>query len=313
MDDLAGFVGRARELDQALTAIRRGANVLIKGRAGIGKRALLRRLRSALEDDETPLLLVPAGTTKTALLEMARQIHERVGLAVPETALPPRTLARVRREGRLPWRDLARPLRRMPVSESVELLAASLRRTRFLVLLESLEVPPSQAELFAEILDRAQVVACIDERNHRVRIERLLWRFQTTLELKPLPLEESRELAERWLAARPLRFADEATRDRFLRHVAQASGGVPAAIRGLLEEAAREPEITPAKARSLYHEAGLNYVDMTPLVIVLLVIAVAGRYVSRGLGDTELLVLSGVATAIFMGLRFFFFQLRRRR
>lgn len=313
MDDLAGFVGRARELDQALTAIRRGANVLIKGRAGIGKRALLRRLRSSLEGDETPLLLVPAGTTKTALLEMARQIHERVGLAVPETALPPRTLARVRREGRLPWRDLARPLRRMPVSESVELLAASLRRTRFLVLLESLEVPPSQAELFAEILDRAQVVACIDKRNHRVRIERLLWRFQTTLELKPLPLEESRELAERWLAARPLRFADEATRDRFLRHVAQASGGVPSAIRGLLEEAAREPEITPAKARSLYHEAGLNYVDMTPLVIVLLVIAVAGRYVSRGLGDTELLVLSGVATAVFMGLRFFFFQLRRRR
>ncbi len=259
------------------------------------------------------MVFVPAGTTKSSLLELARQIHERCGLAVPEALLPPRTLARAKREGSLPWNDLVRPLRRLPVSDTLALLEGSLRRQRFLVLLETLEVPPSQAELFTVILDCAQVVACMDDSNRRVRIDRLLWRFQVKVELKPLPLEESRTLAERWIAENPLRFADETTRDRFLRHVAQASGGVPAAIRGMLEEASKEREITPAKARSLYHEAGLHYVDMTPLVIVLLVIGIAGRYISRGLGDTEMLVLSGVATAIFMGLRFFFFQMRSRR
>lgn len=313
MDDITGFVGRAREADDALTAIRRGANLLIQGRAGIGKSAFLRHLRVQLEDGELPVVFVPGGTTKSSLLELARQIHEGFGLAVPETLLPSRTLARVRREGSLPWKDLARPLRRLPVADTVELLAASLRQRRFLVLLETLEVPPSQAELFAVILDCAQVVACMDDSNRRVRIDRLLWRFQATLELKPLPLEESRTLAERWIDANPLRFADEATRDRFLRHVAQASGGVPAAIRGMLEEASKEDEITPAMARSLHHTAGIHYVDMTPLLVVLLVIGIASRYISRGLGDTEMLVLSGVATAIFMGLRFFFFQMRSRR
>ncbi|WP_290798990.1 ATP-binding protein [Halomonas sp.] len=313
MDDVTGFVGRSRESDAALTAIRRGANVLIHGRAGIGKSAFLRHLRGQLGDGEPPVVFVPAGTTKSSLLELARQIHERCGLAVPEALLPPRTLARARREGSLPWNDLVRPLRRLPVSDTVALLENSLRRRRFLVLLETLEVPPSQAELFAVILDCAQVVACMDDSNRRVRIDRLLWRFQAQVELKPLPLEESRTLAERWIADNPLRFADEPTRDRFLRHIAQASGGVPAAIRGMLEEAGKEKEITPAKARSLYHSAALQYVDMTPLVVVLLVIAIAGRYVSRGLGDTEMLVLSGVATAIFMGLRFFFFQMRSRR
>jgi hypothetical protein len=44
----------------------------------------------------------------------------------------------------------------------------------------------------------------------------------------------------------PIRFADERTRARFVRHVAQDSGGVPAAIRGMLERAEAEEEITPA-------------------------------------------------------------------
>ena len=182
MDDVTGFVGRARESDDALTAIRRGANVLIHGRAGIGKSAFLRHLRNRLEGGDLPVVFVPAGTTKSSLLELARQIHERCGLAVPEALLPPRTLARARREGSLPWNDLVRPLRRLPVSDTVALLENSLRRQRFLVLLETLEVPPSQAELFAVILDCAQVVACMDDSNRRVRIDRLLWRFQAQVD-----------------------------------------------------------------------------------------------------------------------------------
>lgn len=295
-----------------MTAIERGANLLVSGRAGIGKTAFLKHLRARLDNGALPVIFIPAGTTKSVLLELARQIHELHGLSVPETLLPPRNLARARRNGCLPWKDLARSLRRLPVAETVELVATSLRKRRCLVFLETLEVPASQAELFAQVVACAQVVAAMDDRNRRVRIDRLLWRFQERIELKPLPLEECREIAECWLADNPLRFASETTRDRFLRHVAQASSGVPAAVFGMLEAARKEPEITPAMARGLNHPAGIQYVDMTPLLILLIVIAIASRYISRGLGDTEMLVLSGVASALFMGLRFLFWQMRGR-
>ena len=133
-----------------------------------------------------------------------------------------------------------------------------------------------------------------------------------TIEIKPLPLEDCQRIAEGWLDQNPVRFSDHRTRTRFLRHVAQDSGGVPAAIRGMLEAAEKELEITPAMARGFSHEAGIRYVDMTPLVVLLIVAAMATRYISRGFGLQEMLVVSGVATALFTGVRFFLWQMRRR-
>jgi hypothetical protein len=253
---------------------------------------------------------VPAGTTKHVLQELACQLHACNGLAIPVQQLPPRVLTRARLQGSLAWEDLARTVRRLSVVDTLEILVASLRRRRLLVMLESLEVPPSQAELFARLIEHAQVVAAMDDNNRRVRIDRLLWRFPERLVLKPLPLDDCTAIIEPWLAHQPLRFASPRTRDRFVRHVATASGGVPAAIRGMLEAAAAEDEITPARARAFQHEAAAQYLDLTPLLIVLLVVFIALRYVSRGIGEVELLVLSGVATAIFLGLRMFMYRLR---
>ena len=42
MEETVGFVGRDAELDKALDALSRGNNLLVKGRAGIGKSAFLR-------------------------------------------------------------------------------------------------------------------------------------------------------------------------------------------------------------------------------------------------------------------------------
>lgn len=312
MEDVTGFVGRTRETEQALDAIARGSNVLVKGRAGIGKSTFLRHVHGQLHEHSAPVVWVPSGTTKHAMEAICRQLHEAVGLAVPASLLGPRVTARAQREGGLPWKDLARPIRRLSVADTAEIILSALRKRKALVFIESLEVPPQQADLYTQIAEESQVVAAIDEKNRRTRIDRLVWRFQTAIELKPLPVEECELVVEGWLAHHPVRFSDQRTRGRYVRHVAQDSGGVPAAIQGMLEAAAKEQEVSPAMARGFTHEAGVRYVDMTPLVILLIVAAMATRYISRGFGLEEMLVVSGVATALFTGVRFFLYQMRQR-
>lgn len=311
MDETTGFIGRSREIKQALTAIGKGGNLLIKGRAGIGKSAFLQHLHDDLKEQLSLIIWIPTGTTKHVTETIARQIHQQSALPIPTNCLPPRILAKAKRQGALPWSDLNRCFNRLSSTQATEIIINALQAKRFQVFIDSLEVPPTQAALFAEMLNHAQIIAAMDTNNRRHRIDRLLWRFQQTAELKALPQENCLEIAERWLLQNPIRFSSLAVKRRFLRHIAQDSGGVPAAIRGMLEAASNEDEITPAKVRAFSHEAGIRYLDMSPVLVLILVGFMIMKYVSRGVGEIEMYVMAGASTALFMAVRFFMYRMSR--
>jgi hypothetical protein len=152
--------------------------------------------------------------------------------------------------------------------ETADLLLVSLRGRGAVVFLEALEVAPTQAELYHDLAEVAQLAAAMDEDNRRVR-------------------------------------------QAFVRAVVQDSGGVPAAIAGMLQAAGNDGEVTPASIRAYRHEAGTRYLDMTPALVLLVIGFMAMRYVSRGIGQVELLVMSGVGSALFYGLTFFLRRLGR--
>jgi hypothetical protein len=307
--EITGFVGRDHELSLAEAALAKGNNLLVAGRAGIGKSAFLRALCERLAASRV-CLWVPEGNVKAVTCDLARQVHERLGLNVPESLVPMRHRMRVRRTGHVRWEWIGRTLGRLPVRESIELVARSLAGKNALVFIESLEVAPTQAEFFALLLEQAQVAAAMDNTNRRVRIDRLLWRFRERIELKPLPAAQCRAIAEQWLASRPVRFESERVRAAFLRAVEQDSGGMPAAIRGMLEAAAAETEVTRATVRAFTHKAGVRYLDMTPTLVLGLMAVVAGRYIASGLNNNELYILSGVGIALFLGLRLLMYRLK---
>jgi hypothetical protein len=56
---------------------------------------------------------------------------------------------------------------------------------------------------------------------------------------------------------------------------------------------------------AFHHESAYQYLDLTPALMLGLVGFIAARYVSRGVGAVEVFVLSGVASALFIGLNFF--------
>lgn len=309
MVEITGFVGRDHELKLAEAALAKGNNLLVTGRAGIGKSAFLRALYERLALSRA-CLWVPEGNVKAVTYELARQVHTHIGLTVPEDLVPQRYRIKLRRAGRVEWEWINRAVTRLPARSSMELIARSLKGRSALVFVESLEVPPTQAEFFGLLLDESQVAAAMDDTNRRVRIERLLWRFRERVELKPLPAAECRAIAEAWLAVRPVRFESERVREAFLRAVEQDSGGVPAAIRGMLEAATVEAEVTRATVRAFMHKAGVRYMDMTPTVILGMMLVVAGRYIASGLNNNELYILSGIGIALFLGLRLLMYRLK---
>ena len=309
MVEITGFVGRDHELTVAEAALAKGNNLLVTGRAGIGKSAFLRTLYERLATTRVCLWL-PEGNIKAVTYELARQVHALIGLSVPEDLVPQRYRIKLRRSGRVEWEWINRAVTRLPARDGMELVARSLKGRNALVFVESLEVPPTQAEFFGLLLDEAQVAAAMDDTNRRARIERVMWHFRERVELKPLPSTECRMIAEAWLAVRPVRFESERVREAFLRAVEQDSGGVPAAIRGMLEAASAEAEVTRATVRAFMHKAGVRYLDMTPTLVLGLMAVVAGRYIASGTNSNELYILSGIGIALFIGVRLLMFKLK---
>lgn len=88
------------------------------------------------------------------------------------------------------------------------------------------------------------------------------------------------------------RFADGRTRLLFVRHVEQQSNGVPAVVLGTIDSARSEDQITPAKVRGGARMMRECVIYMTPMLVIVLVVAMAARYIGRGIGEMELVVLS---------------------
>jgi hypothetical protein len=150
-------------------------------------------------------------------------------------------------------------------------------------------------------------------RRRRARIQRLLWKFQTTLELKPLVTAETRGWVEQWLERHPIVFESPRIRNAYVRAVARDSGGIPAAVQGLLDLTLVERSVTRRTIRTLSHEAALTYLDMTPVLVILSVGFMAMRYISRGMGMQELMVMAGVGTSMFYLLLYFGRMMQARR
>ena len=308
------FVGRTLEIGQISRALLQGSNVVVKGRAGIGKRSLLAKVRETIADQRV-CLHPSTATAKQFLADLAEQIHAAYGLAVPERMIPPRFRAAAARTGSVPYRHIKRSLGREPVADQLSVIRQSLQgRSGVILFIDSLEVPPTIANMITGLTDQAQLCAAMEDGNRRARIDRLLWQVQVQTDLKALPQEHCREWVEAWLDAHPVTFDSPRVRSGFVRTVVRDSAGIPAAIQGMLDLVLIQRHVDRSTLRLLGHEAAVTYLDMTPVLVVLSVASMAMRYISRGMGMKELMVLAGVGTSMFYLLLYFtrFMAAKRR-
>ncbi len=311
MHRITGFVGRERELAEAAAALTAGHSVLVRGRPGIGRRAFLHQLRELMAKQGRVLLWPEMTTPKNMMHTLACQVHAQGGLKIPERIIPQRWRAQAYRDGRIDWRRIQRSLLREPVREVLAIVIDSIRDRDAIVFVETLEVPPTQAAALHALAEIAQLAAAMDADNRRARIQRLLWRFKVKIDLEPLTRAQVRQIVEQWLTHRPIEFDGPRVRKSFIRAVQIDSGGVPAAVEGMLTAASTDGQVTRSKVREYQHEAAAVYWDMTPVLVVVAITFMAMRYISRGLGMRELMVLAGVGSSLFYGLMFFVRRLSR--
>ena len=304
---------RELEISSVLRAVDKGHHAVLKGRSGIGKTTLLELVAvTIIESSDRLVLRLQPISIRQALIQVSKQLHNSVGLKLTSSSLPPKVASRARMGQKLSWDDIRKSVSRFTVDEALTTILRTIENRRCVLIVDSLEVPPTYFDALEKLMQHAQIIAAMDSDNRRNRAVKLVSGFPTTIELRPLPLDASEKLIRDYLNSNPLRFTDHKSESLFVRKVGQEGRGVPGAIVSLLESAAGEDRITPAKVRLMQSDAAVQYLDMTPALVIILAGVMALRYIGKGIGETELIVISGVGTSLFIVIRFLFFAMRRR-
>ena len=287
------LIGRQEELEkiEANVAIRQ--HTLLTGPIGIGKSHLLRHLAGNLKNIIYVEHIQPI---KQVLLFIAEVLHKNGRLKIEGIIAE-----------YLEWQDLKSKAAGLSPSDLLSCVLEGLDGQNYILALDHLEgLLASSAFIVSSLMEKALVLGAANDLKDNDGLLRIWWAFDI-IELKGLPREESLELL--WLFADKERVEDKVMfENKILNH----SAGNPLAI----IEMAKKTEIvefdSPGKIRSLHHDAGLKYFDLTPVLLVIGALIIAARFVALGLNDVDTYILAGSAGAFFIILRYYIYRSSRK-
>jgi hypothetical protein len=206
----------------------------------------------------------------------------------------------------LDWPELKPKLTGFSTEELLERLAPLLND--IVLLVDDFDgVTPPLARPLEPLFGRCVMPGAITTVDMNPELQPFFWHFQW-LVLQPLTREAARELL--WTQAEPASIADQVV---FEQHVLDVACGNPLAIRELARQAQRVLLRTPEQIRQLHYEAGIHYVDLTPVLLLIGAGAVVLRFLALGLNDIEAYILAGSFGACFLAARYFIYRAMRGR
>jgi hypothetical protein len=303
MDDIVGLMGRDELVADLLGEIRKGKHVILTGPVGIGKSAVLKAALDRAGDRIELLIKLHDHQAKGQFVEMARQMLALGLVSAKELELPAKFHELPATE--IDWREVKSQVNRMSMRDLTQAIIPALSKAQHkpVIAIDDLtSLTPTQMAFWLAIFDHAQVIGCASEKKARVR--KLWWKMREVA-VKPLPPEVIREIVKSYITAKGVLIESP---DLYISHVVKQSGGVPQAIYDMLDESGKERIIDKRKVREMRHEAGVFYLDFTPMVMILGALIVSMRYVGMGTGDKTLYIMGGMGAALFLTLRFFIFK-----
>jgi energy-coupling factor transporter ATP-binding protein EcfA2 len=303
MDEIVGLIGRDDLVAGLVAEIRKGKHVILTGPVGIGKSSVLKAALEKVSGQVELLIKLHDHQAKGQFVEMARQMLALGLVSAQELDLPAQFHDVVPAE--VDWKDIKNRVNRMSMRDLTHALIPALARAenKPIIAVDDLtSLTPTQMAFWLAIFDHAQVIGCASEKKARVR--KLWWKMKE-IAVKPLPPDVIRDIVKKYITAKGVLIESP---DLYISHVVKQSGGVPQAIYDMLDESGKERIIDKRKVREMRHEAGISYLDFTPMVMILGALIVSMRYVGMGTGDKTLYIMGGMGAALFLTFRFFIFK-----
>ncbi|MEA3274532.1 MAG: ATP-binding protein [Pseudomonadota bacterium] len=335
MSGISVLIGRDDLVAEVVREIRKGKHVVLTGPVGIGKSALLEAALKVIEPDpaewrqfdpvaadagepvdasaersrnssgggERVLVYLSEHQAKGQFVQMARRLIE-TGILKPSALdlpkrydeLPPREVA---------WAKIRRHVNRLSIRDLTAAIIPALYayEGRVLIAVDDMtQLTPTQQAFWLAVFEHAQVATCASERKSGLR--KLWWKMKA-IEVPSLAPEASKEIVRDYIARQGMMIESP---ELYVGHVVKQAGGNPQAIYDMMDESSKEKLVDKRQIRAMKHQAGVRYVDFTPVMIIGGALIVGTRYLAIGLGDTALYVMAGMGAALFLALRFFMFK-----
>ncbi|MGY6217379.1 ATP-binding protein [Methylolobus aquaticus] len=297
MHRITGVVGRDELIDTIRREIGKGKHVLVTGAVGIGKSTVLNAALDVIPDRRTVIRLLDH-QAKGQFVEMARQMLALGLLPAKALDLPEKYQAMAPAE--IPWEDIKRQVNRLSIRDLTQAIIPALADCdeKPLIAVDDLTfLTPTQQAFWLAVFDHAQIAGCACEKKQGLR--KLWWKMRE-IAVAPLAPETSKAIVQTYITRKGVLIESP---ELYVSHVVKQAGGNPQAIQDMLDESAKERVIDKRKVREMRHEAGVRYLDFTPVMLVAGAGIVAMRYVAMGLGDRMLYVMAGIAAALFLSFR----------
>jgi energy-coupling factor transporter ATP-binding protein EcfA2 len=286
----ASFVGREEILDTVKRHLLKGQHVCLYGDRGIGKTAVVGEVVRWLRAEKPGLRLIHIAdemTFKNLLVQLARELH---GLGLFQHPLiPPDEMAT------LGWPQISKRTRALTLHELGSAVVTSLRGEGVVLILDSLnKLKPTDQAWMEEIVRNAVCLIATRDKDEK-NLKPLLARFEL-VKVPPLSRAEAYAMMDALLAEHPVPSVDP---KHYRKAVWDASKGYPNAIRDLVWKGSLEKYVDKEHIRALAHDAGVKGFSIAPAILVLVAVFSIWRYVARGVGDQDGLIIGGAGSVIF--------------
>jgi|GEM_PF-466053 len=337
MKNITGLIGRDTLVEKALQEVRKGRHVLLTGKVGVGKSAVLEAVLERLERrrgerapveaeaDALPgdadardererdghartrrtrtVIHIADHQPKAQFVDIARRLLA-VGLLEPLALELPEPYRDLPPE-QIEWAKIRRNVNRLSMRDLTAAIIPALHdhHGQVLIAVDDLtNLTPTLVAFWLAVFEAAQVIGCA--RAKKPNLAKLWWKM-TEIEVPPLSPDATRELVQTYITKQGLLIESPGL---FIGHVVKQSGGNAQAIADMLDDSSKERLVDKRKIREMKHAAGVRYLDFTPVMIVALASVVGARYLAIGTGDTELYIFAGMLAAVVISVRVFLFR-----